>query len=290
MAPQASPGIGGSVAPSSEVAGDGAPWASPRRVAGSAAEGSSSLSVSFSSDETAWRERGHQMTSHGHTRETPPVVPTTLFSFSRCSSCEPLSLHGYTPVALPARSPSPPRGLSCLKEEWGGARHHGRGARIAGDTAMAPGGRVIPRDRACPGFSYVPCKGTMLDGGSSFSSFPNNDPLGTHVCAALWLQTRRLPVFFYGLAALIRSHGKPTLLLGGLVSPRRDSGERQTWRDAGPDCSERVGGFERLCSPGLSAFPESVAGSSCFTLNSRGESRQGAGCATCERAGLILFL
>lgn len=82
MAPQASPGIGGSVAPSSEVAGDGAPWASPRRVAGSAAEGSSSLSVSFSGDETAWRERGHQMTSHGHTRETPPVVPTTLFSFS----------------------------------------------------------------------------------------------------------------------------------------------------------------------------------------------------------------
>lgn len=290
MAPQASPGIGGSVAPSSEVAGDGAPWASPRRVAGSAAEGSSSLSVSFSGDETAWRERGHQMTSHGHTRETPPVVPTTLFSFSRCSSCEPLSLHGYAPVALPARSPSPPRGLSCLKEEWGGPRLHGRGARIAGDTAMAPGGRAIPRDRACPGFSYVPCKGTMLDGGSSFSSFPNNDPLGTHVCAALWLQTRRLPVFFYGLAALIRSHGKPTLLLGGLVSPRRDSGERQTWRDAGPDCSERVGGFERLCSPGLSAFPESVAGSSCFTLNSRGESRQGAGCATCERAGLILFL
>lgn len=122
MAPQASPGIGGSVAPSSEVAGDGAPWASPRRVAGSAAEGSSSLSVSFSGDETAWRERGHQMTSHGHTRETPPVVPTTLFSFSRCSSCEPLSLHGYVPVALPARSPSPPRGLSCLKEEWGGGQ------------------------------------------------------------------------------------------------------------------------------------------------------------------------
>lgn len=58
------------------------------------------------------------------------------------------------------------------------------------------------------------------------------------------------------------------------------------WANTGLGSSEYAGGLDVLCS--LSAFTIFTTGAACFMLNSCGESRQGAGCATCNATCCLL--